>query len=94
MALISELEYERNRYYKLIENINLICRYLNSGNENINKAFTQLDKLYRVDDNKVDNDILKQTGNNINSIYQVLVEKIIPAIKRYLWREYEDQDGI
>lgn len=80
MSLISELEYERNRYYRLIDNVKSICNYLDDSSNHIDSAIEQLNKFYRIDEEKADNNKLKETANNINNVRSVLVDKIIPSI--------------
>ncbi len=80
MSLISELEYERNRYYKLMDNIKSICSHLNTSTTNIESATNQLGKYYRIDSDIADNSKLKDSVDSINNIYNILITKIIPTI--------------
>lgn len=82
MNLISNLEYERNRYYKLKDSIIYICSCLNKGIENIDDSSIILDKLYTINDESVDNKTFKKIIKDIDSMYEVLNNTILPAINK------------
>ncbi len=80
VSLISELEERRNRYYKLIDNMNSICSHLDNSTTNIEKAIEYSNSFYRLNNEPADKNKLENTINEINNINDMITTKIIPSI--------------
>lgn len=80
MSLISELEYERNRYYKLRDDITEIYNCLTIGDNKFDYVDKQLYKYYNINDEQVIQNNLEKISENINNIKNVLNNNILIAI--------------
>lgn len=80
MSLLQELEYERNKYYRLLDDVNSIYANLEKCIDNLDNADLELAKYYLVNDEGADEKKINNTISNITSTSEVLKETIIPAI--------------
>ena len=78
--IISDLEYERNRYYKLKEELNNLCDMLKLSMDDIDDSSIILDNTYLINDNNIFNKKYKNMINNLNDMYNTILDTIIPGI--------------
>ncbi len=81
MSLLQELEYERNKYYRLLDDINSICTNIDSCIDNLDNADLELSRYYLVNDESADEKKINNIISNLTSTNEVLKDTIIPAIK-------------
>jgi len=80
MSKLSNLEYERNRFYKFKDDIIKIINLLNNINENLDNSSIELDSSFTINDEYIDNNIFKTNTKDINKTLKILNETIIPSI--------------
>ena len=78
--IVSELEYERNCYYKLKEELNNLCDMLEISIDDIDDSSIILDNSYLINDNSIFDKKYKGIIKNLNNINNVLLDTIIPGI--------------
>lgn len=77
---MSNNEYEINKYYKLLDNINELEKRLNDCIENIDDASISLDTYFNINGDNIDNYYFKRSVDKIKYILGVLSKTIKPAI--------------
>ncbi len=77
---MSNNEYEINKYYKLLDNINELEKRLNDCIENIDDASISLDTYFNINGDNIDNYYFKRSVDKIKYILGVLNKTIKPAI--------------
>ena len=77
---MSNNEYEINKYYKLLDNINELEKRLNDCIENIDDASISLDTYFNINEDNIDNYYFKRSVDKIKYILGVLSKTIKPAI--------------
>lgn len=80
MSLLQELEYERNKYYRLLDDINSIYTNIDNCIDNLDNADLELSKYYLVNEESADEKKIYNTISNLTSTKEVLKDTIIPAI--------------
>lgn len=78
--VMSNNEYEINKYYKLLDNINELEKRLNDCIENIDDASISLDTYFNINGDNIDNYYFKRSVDKIKYILGVLNKTIKPAI--------------
>jgi len=78
--IASELEYERNCYYKLKEELSNLCDMLELSIDDIDDSSIILDNSYLINDNNIFDKKYKDIIKNLNNINNVLLDTIIPGI--------------
>lgn len=90
MSLLQELEYERNKYYRLLDDINSIYSNIDNCIDDLDNADIELSKYYLVNDESADDKKINNTISNLTSINEVLKDTIIPAINSKITQLNDD----
>lgn len=90
MSLLQELEYERNKYYRLLDDINSIYTDIENCIDDLDSADLELYKYYLVNDESTDDKKINNTISNLTSTNEVLKNTIIPAINNKIAQLNDD----
>lgn len=80
MSLLQELEYERNKYYRLLDDINSIYTNIENCVDNLDSADLELSRYYVINNESADDKKINNTIKSLSSTKEVLKDTIIPAI--------------
>lgn len=90
MSLLQELEYERNKYYRLLDDINSIYTDIDNCIDDLDSSDLELSKYYLVNDESADEKKINNTISNLTAINEVLKSTIIPAINSKITQLNDD----
>jgi hypothetical protein len=76
----TELQYERNRYSKLRNDLRLINQKLSNSISDINAVIDGVDNYYKINDNSTNLKKLIETKNNILDIQNNINNIVLPSI--------------
>lgn len=82
MAVISDLEYERNKYCNLRDSIKEISTELNSNINSITQIEQNLAKNLLLDNEKYENKQLTNKKEELKTIHDNLINRVMPAINQ------------
>lgn len=80
MSAISKLEYERNCYHKLKDEITNACNTLINSIDDIDDSSIILDKSYLINEKNIFEDKYKKILKKLEDINIVLLDTILPNI--------------
>lgn len=81
MTIVSKLEYERNCYYKLKEEITSICNILTNNIDDIDESSIILEKSYVINEKNIFENKYKSILKRLEEINVVLLDTILPNIE-------------
>lgn len=90
MSLVSDLEYERNRYYRLLEDIKSIYSNLDNCGDKLDNSDIELSNFYQINDESIDKKRISELVKSIDGTNVILKENIIPAIKNKIEQLNQD----
>jgi len=72
------------QYRKLIDDLQLICNYIEEGSSNLDISKNNLLKIYSINDESGGDENLKNTYKSIVDIKSYLTSTVIPEIEKEL----------
>lgn len=77
----AELEYERNSYYKLKEELNNMCDMLSNVIDDVDDSSIVLDNTYLINEKNIFEKKYKDILKELNNINNNILDTILPGIE-------------